>query len=154
MTDVVDKATRSRMMSGIRGKDTKPEKLIRSALHARGYRFRIHRKDLPGKPDVVLPKYRVAIFVHGCFWHQHECHLFKWPKTRASFWKRKIQGNRERDAKVLEALFGLGWRVAVVWECALKGRDSVPIDVLTEELSEWIEGGETTFEAPASYAAN
>ena len=117
MVDIVDPATRSRMMSGIRGKDTKPELLVRKWLHARGYRFRLHRRDLPGNPDIVLPKYRTVIFVHGCFWHGHECKDFKWPKTRPDFWKAKIGGNVARDASNIIDLEKLDWAVIVVWEC-------------------------------------
>ena len=93
MADVVDRKTRSRMMSGIRGKNTRPELLIRKGLHARGFRFRLHDKRLPGKPDLVLPKYSAVIFVHGCFWHGHDCHLFKWPQSRREFWRKKITRN-------------------------------------------------------------
>tara|TARA_R110002051_G_scaffold291523_1_gene355573 strand:- start:1576 stop:2031 length:456 start_codon:yes stop_codon:yes gene_type:complete len=138
LADVVDPATRSRMMSGIRGKDTKPEMLIRRALHARGFRYRVHCRDLPGKPDLCLPKYRAVIFVHGCFWHGHDCHLFKWPKTRPAFWRQKIGRNREVDRLAIERLEAAGWRVAVVWECALKGRDKVGLDVVSGRLSEWL----------------
>lgn len=120
MADIVSREKRSQMMAGIRGKDTKPELLIRRALHARGYRFRLHRKDLPGNPDIVLPKHRVAIFVHGCFWHGHDCHLFKWPKTREEFWREKIGRNRERDRLAVEALHDQGWRVVTLWECQLR----------------------------------
>jgi DNA mismatch endonuclease (patch repair protein) len=121
LADVVDKATRSRMMSGIRGKDTTPEKAVRSALHKAGFRFRLHVRDLPGKPDIVLPKYRTAIFVHGCFWHGHECRNFKWPKTRADWWRKKIEANKARDRKARTALRKLGWNVRVVWECEATG---------------------------------
>ena len=117
MADIVDRETRSRMMSGIRGKDTKPEILVRKALHAAGYRFRLHRKDLPGKPDIVLPRYRTVVFVHGCFWHGHKCKHFKWPKTREDFWREKIMRNMERDREAVAALEKLGWTVKVVWEC-------------------------------------
>lgn len=108
------------MMSGIRGKNTKPEIIVRKALHAAGYRFRLHRKDLPGKPDIVLPKYKTVIFVHGCFWHKHDCRYFKWPKTRPDFWREKIEGNVERDRLAYEKLEEMGWRVKVVWECELE----------------------------------
>jgi DNA mismatch endonuclease (patch repair protein) len=121
MTDIVDAATRSRIMSGIRGKDTAPELVIRKLLHAQGFRFRLHTKDLPGKPDIVLPKYRVVVFVHGCFWHWHGCSLSKLPSTRRKFWTEKLTGNRQRDARNRAALLGLGWRCAVVWECAIRG---------------------------------
>jgi len=120
LADIVDKATRSRMMSGIRGKNTKPEMLVRRALHRAGYRFRLHRKDMPGKPDVVLPKYRTVIFVHGCFWHKHDCKHFKWPKTRPEFWRKKILQNVERDKGHYDELQKLGWRVIVIWECEVK----------------------------------
>ena len=137
MADVVDPATRSRMMSGIRGKNTKPELLIRKALHARGFRYRLHC-DLPGKPDICLPKHRAVIFVHGCFWHGHDCHLFKWPGTRPEFWRAKIERNRTVDAAAERALAQAGWRVAVVWECALKGRERRPLDEVSGELELWI----------------
>ena len=138
MADVVDAATRSRMMSGIRGKNTKPELLIRKALHARGFRYRLHCKDLPGNPDLCLPKYRAVIFVHGCFWHGHGCHLFKWPKTRSEFWREKIGRNRAVDEGALDRLRSDGWRVAIIWECALKGRERVPFDEMIESLAGWL----------------
>ena len=137
MADVVDAATRSRMMSGIRGKNTKPELTIRKALHARGFRYRLHCK-LPGKPDLCLPKYKAVVFVHGCFWHGHDCHLFKWPSTRPEFWREKIGRNRAVDAAVEAKLLADGWRVATVWECALKGRERLAIDDLTDGLSAWL----------------
>ncbi len=122
MADVVDPATRSRMMSGIRGKNTKPELLIRKALHARGFRYRLHC-DLPGKPDICLPKYRAVIFVHGCFWHGHDCrHGAVASKTNAAFWSAKIAANRERDARKRRELEARGWHVEIVWECQLKDR--------------------------------
>lgn len=105
------------MMSGIRGKDTKPEMIVRKALHRAGYRYRLHVKDLPGKPDIVLPKYKTVIFVHGCFWHRHDCEKFKWPKTRPEFWREKIEGNVERDRETVSDLEKLGWKVLLVWEC-------------------------------------
>ena len=125
-------------MSGIRGKNTKPELLIRKALHARGFRYRLHCKDLPGNPDLCLPKYRGVIFVHGCFWHGHDCHLFKWPKTRPEFWREKIGRNREVDTLASEALRRSGWRVASIWECALKGRGRVDLDEVAQRVSDWI----------------
>jgi DNA mismatch endonuclease, patch repair protein len=137
LADVVDPATRSRMMSGIRGKNTKPELLIRKALHARGFRYRLHC-DLPGKPDICLPKHRAVIFVHGCFWHGHGCHLFKWPKTRPEFWRAKIQRNQEVDATARAALAAAGWRVGVVWECSLKGPLRQPLASVTDQISDWL----------------
>lgn len=108
------------MMAGIRSKNTSPEVLLRKMLHQRGLRFRLHRKNLPGSPDLIFPRYRVAVFVHGCFWHGHECHLFKWPKTRAEFWKKKIIGNRDRDSSTADKLTRMGWKVLVAWECDLR----------------------------------
>ena len=113
--------TRSRMMAGIRGGNTKPERLVRSGLHAAGFRFRLHRRGMPGRPDLVLPRWHVAVFVHGCFWHGHAgCPYFRVPKTRTVFWTDKISRNSKRDRAVEAALRQLGWRVATVWECALR----------------------------------
>lgn len=140
-------------MSGIRGKNTKPELMIRKALHARGFRYRIHCKDLPGNPDLCLPKHRAVIFVHGCFWHGHGCHLFKWPRTREEFWRAKIERNQEVDARSMAALANAGWRVATVWECSLKGRDEVP-DELVLELDVWLRGDAESLEMAASYASS
>ena len=145
MADVVDPATRSRMMSGIRGKNTRPELLIRKALHARGFRYRLHC-DLPGKPDICLPKHRAVIFVHGCFWHGHGCHLFKWPKTRPEFWRAKIDRNCQVDRAAEERLLEGGWRVAIVWECALKGRERRLLPDLIDQLAEWLQGSRTKLE--------
>lgn len=139
MADVVNKETRSRMMSGIRARNTKPEILVRKALFAAGYRFRLHRKDLPGVPDVVLPGRKIAIFVHGCFWHQHAgCHYAKLPATRPEFWKKKLGANIVRDRRTIEALHAAGWRVLVVWECAT--RDPQIRAELSNLLKQWITG--------------
>lgn len=120
MADIVDKATRSRMMSAIKGKDTKPEMMVRRFLHACGFRFRLHRKDLPGKPDIVLPKYKVVIFVHGCFWHRHKgCPKATTPATNVDRWKTKFDDNVARDARNQAALREAGWDVIVVWECEI-----------------------------------
>jgi DNA mismatch endonuclease (patch repair protein) len=127
------------MMSGIRSRDTKPEVLLRSELHARGFRFRIHRKDLPGRPDIVLPKHRAVIQVHGCFWHGHHCQLFKYPATNTEFWRQKIGQNRARDQRSEEALLALGWRVLTVWECATRGAGRA---TLADAVCEWIVSGE------------
>lgn len=108
-------------MSRIRGKDTKPEMLIRKYLFSRGFRFRLHVKDLPGKPDIVLPKYKTVVFIHGCFWHGHEgCRYYTIPKTRTEWWLNKITGNTVNDSKALTALTKKGWRIITVWECELK----------------------------------
>ncbi|MDP3492743.1 MAG: very short patch repair endonuclease [Hyphomonadaceae bacterium] len=125
-------------MSGIRGKDTKPEMIVRRGLHARGYRFRLHDKGLPGRPDLVFPKYRAVIFVHGCFWHGHDCHLFKWPKTREEFWRTKIQGNQVRDRLAVLRLRKLGWRVRTVWECELRKLASSETEEVMTAMARWI----------------
>ncbi|HID72402.1 TPA: DNA mismatch endonuclease Vsr [Candidatus Micrarchaeota archaeon] len=139
MTDVVDPDTRSRMMSGIRGKNTKPELVIRKELHKSGFRFRLHDKKLPGKPDLVLRKYNAVIFINGCFWHRHECYLFKWPKTRPEFWREKINKNHENDKRALKKLAALNWRVCVVWECALKGK-SKDLPSVVNKITRWLPG--------------
>lgn len=144
--DVVTPEARSRMMAGIRGKDTKPELLIRSALHRAGFRFRLHQTSLPGKPDLVLPRYRAAIFVHGCFWHGHDCHLFRWPATREEFWREKIGRNIARDSQQMANLAGAGWRVAVVMECALKGRTRLSFPDIVETLGLWLKSDEKVLE--------
>lgn len=125
--DVLTSEARRRNMQAIRAKDTKPEMLVRRYLHKMGLRYRLHDGNLPGKPDVVLPKYKTVVFVHGCFWHMHECDLFRFPKTRSDWWRNKLRNNRERDERCVAELEALGWNVIVVWECELKGanRDSV-----------------------------
>jgi DNA mismatch endonuclease (patch repair protein) len=118
MADVVDKKTRSRMMSGIRGRNTKPELAVRKALFAAGFRYRLHTNTLPGRPDIVLPKFRCAVFVHGCFWHRHKgCKFAYSPKSNRAFWSEKFSSNVRRDKVVRTALRKAGWRVFVVWEC-------------------------------------
>lgn len=121
MSDVVDQLTRSRMMKSIRGRDTKPELALRRYLHSMGYRFRLHRKDLYGSPDLVLPRYRLAIFVHGCFWHRHaNCFYSTTPKSRQAFWETKFAANIRRDQKACTDLQQSGWRILIVWECGFK----------------------------------
>lgn len=139
MVDVVDSATRSRMMSGIKGRNTKPEILIRSLLHRQGFRFRLHVSNMPGKPDIVLPRYHAVVFVHGCFWHGHDCPLFKWPTTRPEFWREKIERNRANDHKATEALIADGWRVGIVWECAIRGAGK-NIEDVAQRLTDWLRG--------------
>lgn len=139
MNDIVSTHKRSLMMSGIRSRDTGPELRVRRVLHRLGYRFRLHRKDLPGSPDVVLPKHKIVVFVHGCFWHFHqECSLAKMPRSRKEFWEPKLLGNRERDAAVVLALREAGWRVLLVWECFL--RENKDDTALSESLAAWVEG--------------
>lgn len=138
MADIVTAEVRSRMMSGIRGTNTKPELLLRKGLHALGFRFRLHDRSLPGKPDIVLPRYKAVIFAHGCFWHGHDCHLFKWPSTRPEFWQAKIARNRTVDELAEAALAEAGWRQAVVWECALKGKTRLPLEEVITACAEWL----------------
>ncbi len=125
-------------MSGIRGANTQPELLVRSLIHRRGYRFTLHDRRLPGRPDIVLPKYGVVIFVNGCFWHRHGCHMFKWPQANHAFWRAKIGGTVCTDAAVRADLQHAGWRVLYVWECALKGRYRLPPDGLAARIDEFI----------------
>lgn len=146
MTDVVDVATRSRMMAGIQGKNTKPELLIRKALHARGFRFRLHVKDLPGKPDLVLPKYRALVFIHGCFWHGHACRYFKVPQTRSEFWLEKIGKNKTRDSLQEGALKAMGWRVLIVWECAVRSMKKEKSPLLVDLIASWLINGSEYFQ--------
>jgi DNA mismatch endonuclease (patch repair protein) len=123
------------MMAGIRGMDTKPEMLVRRALHAQGFRYRLHDRRLPGSPDIVLPRYRAVIFVHGCFWHRHEeCRFSTTPSTRPEFWQHKFNSNVERDRRNVEALTSKGWRVAIVWECALRSTPTRTISAVSEWL--------------------
>lgn len=143
MTDVLTREQRRYNMSMIRGADTKPEMLIRKALHARGFRYRVHERNLPGCPDIVLPRYHAVLFVHGCFWHGHNCYLVKQPETRRVFWRRKIAGNVARDRLAIGALRRQGWKVAVVWECALRGRCRLPFGNLIGRLARYIGGGRT-----------
>lgn len=146
MADIVDRHTRSRMMAGIKSKNTKPEILIRKALHARGVRYRLYRKDLPGKPDLVLPKHKAVILINGCFWHGHSCHLFRWPASNIDFWQKKIQRNKELDQLAEVMLEKCGWRVLVVWECATKGKSKIELPVLTERIMDWIMTGKSGHE--------
>ncbi|ONG41804.1 very short patch repair endonuclease [Alkanindiges hydrocarboniclasticus] len=136
MADIVDSASRSRMMAGIRNKNTKPEIKIRRALHAKGFRYRLHDTRLPGKPDLVLPRYRAVIQVQGCFWHAHDCALFKLPATRTEFWRQKIGRNQERDRQNTLRLLELGWRVLIWWEC--NTRNSSEFEEAIETVIEWL----------------
>jgi DNA mismatch endonuclease (patch repair protein) len=138
LPDVVDSATRSRMMSGIRSKNTAPELQMRHALHRAGFRYRLHARDVPGRPDMVFPKYRAVVFINGCFWHGHDCALFKMPGTRQEFWSTKIARNRERDREVREQLAERGWRCGTVWECAIRGPDRLGLDETVRRLIAWL----------------
>lgn len=138
MTDVVSPTKRSQMMAGIKGKNTKPEIIVRKGLFKKGFRYRLHRKDIPGKPDLVITRYNTVIFVNGCFWHLHDCHLFKWPQQNRDFWKDKLVKNLKRDKRNYEQVAQLGWRICTIWECALKGHSTYEIAQLLDSLSDWL----------------
>ena len=145
MTDIVNQATRSRMMAGIRGKDTKPETTLRRALHAHGLRYRLHAKNILGRPDLTFPKYRAVVFVHGCFWHRHKgCRYATTPDSRAEFWEKKFAANLKRDSFVHSRLAATGWRVAIVWECALRRPELTP--AATDLVIEWLNSDESFLE--------
>lgn len=127
-------------MSGIRAKDTKPEKVIRSGLHRLGYRYRLHDRNLPGSPDLVFRSRRAVIEVRGCFWHGHDCHLFRWPSSRKEFWRKKISENAVRDERNVHALLEQGWRVAEVWECQLKRVKRQQLDSVIAQLTAFLDG--------------
>lgn len=141
MADVVSPQVRSRMMAGIRGTNTKPELELRSGLHRLGFRFRLHDSKLPGKPDLVFPRYRAVLLAHGCFWHGHDCHLFKWPSTREEFWRQKIERNRVVDARNEAALAEARWRIGTVWECSLKGKKRRALPEVLGCLEAWLRTG-------------
>jgi len=146
MADIVTADVRSRMMAGIRGINTKPELMLRKGLHSLGFRFRLHDLTLPGKPDIVLPRYRAVIFAHGCFWHGHDCHLFKWPSTRVEFWRAKILRNQEVDARSNRLLSEQDWRLATIWECALKGRSRQPLEKVLSACADWLRSDQQQLE--------
>ncbi len=127
-------------MAGIRAKDTAPELTIRRGLHAMGYRYRLHSASTPGKPDLLLPRWRSAIFVNGCFWHGHDCHLFRMPSTRKDFWRAKITRNVARDKEVATMLASDGWRALTVWECAMKGRTRLRREEVLARVDAWLRG--------------
>ena len=135
MPDVFSAEKRSEVMSLIRSTNTKPERVVRSLLHRMGYRFRLHRKDLPGRPDVVLSKYHTVVFVHGCFWHAHDCHLFRIPSSNQEYWQKKLIGNRDRDQIQQEQLKQAGWRVLIVFECELRGQSALAVENLLNNLA-------------------
>lgn len=128
--DIVSPEHRSKIMSKIRGKNTKPEMVVRSLCHEMGFRFRLHRRDLPGTPDLIFPKHGLCMFVHGCFWHRHpDCKYAYMPKSRVDFWQNKLAKNVERDLKTQQALINMGWRVVTIWECDTKNRDLLRLEI-------------------------
>ena len=145
--DIVDKQTRSRMMANIKGKNTRPEMTVRSLLHHQGFRFRIHDRSLPGTPDLVFKKYRAVIFVHGCYWHRHEyCRLASTPKQNKGFWRKKFDANICRDGIVYFKLKYLGWRTAIIWECAIRDKTHLPDYI--ETLMVWLKSDCEYIEIP------
>lgn len=141
MADVVSPEKRSRMMSGIRSKNTRPELAIRKLLHGRGFRYRLHDAKLPGKPDIVLTRFRAVILINGCFWHGHNCHLFKWPSSNEPFWKAKINRNIAVDESARNSLHSAGWRILTIWECALKGKSRKPAETIADDIVAWLTTG-------------
>lgn len=144
--DPLTPAQRRLCMSRIRATDTRPEMIVRRGLHARGLRYRLHDRRLPGTPDLVFPGHRAVIFVHGCFWHGHHCPLFRLPATRTEFWAAKIDRNSERDRNSLAAIGNQGWRSLIVWECALRGPTRLPRGMLLERIHDWIVDGQVAAE--------
>ncbi len=150
--DVVSKTTRSRMMAAVRSKNTAPEVQIRHRLFNRGFRYRLHAPSLPGRPDIVFPKYHAVVFVSGCYWHNHDCHFGRLPATRRNWWKRKLESNRKRDARVLSELRQMGWRTLVVWECSVKGAKASRIaafDTAAERAARFLLSKRTRAEFPS-----
>lgn len=136
------------MMRGIRSGNTKPEIFIRKGLHREGFRYRLHDPKVTGHPDLVFPKYHAVLFIHGCFWHGHDCSLFRYPETRKEFWEEKIRRNRKRDADVQKILTDAGWRIGLVWECAMRGWRKMETADLIETLTDWLTGEENRIEVP------
>lgn len=151
-TDIMSPDDRSRLMARIRGRNTKPELILRKALFRLGLRYRLHPRGIPGRPDMLFPRWRAAVFVHGCFWHGHDCRLFKWPKANAQFWETKIRGNVERDRRTLDALIAQNWRVLTVWECSIRGGDRETIDNVVRLVSDWLKSGRETTAIPCPEA--
>lgn len=144
MPDKFTSQTRSRMMSGIKNKNTKPELMVRKALFTDGFRYRLSNTKLPGKPDIVLKKYKAVIFVHGCFWHGHTCRYFVWPKSNEEFWQKKITGNKQNDKTVQEKLYELGYRVCIVWECVTRDKNQFTLSM--ETLKRWLDSSDSFLE--------
>lgn len=138
MADTFSKKERSNLMSRIGSKNTKPEMKIRKGLHSMGFRYSLHDKNLPGKPDLKLPKYNTIIEINGCFWHGHDCTGFRMPKSRLDYWENKIEKNRSRDKKNINKLFEMGWRVLIIWECSMRGKYSQDLVGVLEKAKNWL----------------
>lgn len=152
MTDTLTPTQRSALMSRIKGRDTQPEMKVRRMLHALGFRYRLHRRDLPGTPDIVLTRWKAAIQVNGCFFHGHTCPAFRLPASNRDFWEAKILRNRERDLETTQSLQEKGWRVMTVWECALKGPRKLGVEALEKTMADFIQG-DVTVEALSGWEA-
>lgn len=138
MVGSLDPSNRSKLMASIKSKNTSPELLIRRGLHKLGLRYRLHSKTLSGKPDLVFPKHKAVIFINGCFWHGHNCHIFRWPKTRMDFWHGKIKANILRDKKNITCCVRQGWKVLVIWECSIKGKTKRDFNEVIHTTKNWI----------------
>ena len=145
--DVHSEKIRSKNMSAIRSQNTKPELKLRHALHKMGFRYRLYSNKIIGKPDMVFKRFNAVVFVNGCFWHKHDCSNFQLPKSRVEFWQKKLEGNKSRDQNVLSVLQSEGWRIAVVWECALKGRGQ-PEKIIAGKVANWLQGRDSFIELP------
>ena len=152
--DQYDEETRSRIMASIRSANTKPELLLRSFLHRIGLRYRLHPVNLPGRPDLVFPRYRAVIFVHGCYWHRHGCYKSTVPDTRKDFWSAKFSANRARDQRQIEALLERQWRVMIVWECSLVGKEALGGEEIGRMVQTWLNGSDERGEIPGGLSAN
>ena len=148
MADVLTPEQRQNCMSSVRRENTSPEIILRSVLHKSGLRYRLHDKDLPGSPDMVFTRFRAVIFVHGCFWHSHGCYKSSIPESRHSFWKSKFQTNRDRDERNIKLLHNQGWRVMVVWQCALNGKHAYSSDVVVSCVKDWLQSSESFWQIP------
>ena len=148
MTDKLMPADRSRNMAAIKGKDTKPEMSIRRGLHARGFRFRLHGAKLPGKPDMVFPRYNAVIFVNGCFWHGHACGAARIPLSRVDYWGPKIRRTKDRDLAAVAAIDAMGWRSLTIWECCLRGKGAPGLEWAVESAARWLAEGTVSTEIP------
>lgn len=146
MADVVTSEVRSHMIASIRASNTSPELFMRRGLHRLGFRFRLDVRSLPRRPDLVFPKYQAVLFVHGCFWHRHNCHLFKWPASRVEFWRDKLEANAARDRRTLGDLRAMDWRVGIVWECAIKSKRKWMTEEIFSESALWLRSDESSLE--------
>ena len=151
MTDSISVERRSQIMALVGSKDTKPELLIRKGLHARGFRYRLHVKELPGKPDLVFPRYKSVILINGCFWHGHSCQLYRFPKSNTNYWKQKIARNIERDTSNRQSLHDEGWRVLTIWECALKGREKLELEQVVALAAAWLRASSSISEIKGTW---